>query len=527
MHQQSLSAPRIRIASAERCGRVLSPWSILAATWVTVGPIGAQAQALRVQPTVEVAAMATDNAGLKERQLAEPDLLLRVSGILAVQSRGSRSTLDGRIKLDAVGSTNGAQPWRILPSAHAGLRVNAIDQWLTLNGTVDVLQEAADPFAPAPDAPSSLNRMTVRRIGFSPQLDHRFGPRMVLNGRLANEWIARSGADLPVSTRRKEHAQDYALRLAYEPQPVGWWIDGTAQRSGEDFAGSVALDSRWLRVGAEYDWRNELRLGLNVGRETAKFSVIDRAYATRGVSVSYSPSERSRIALQADQRFFGLGWDFSVRHRTPFLSLNARMLRRPVGSTTGRTLGPTSSVASLLDAMLTTRQPDPALRATLVRSTIDRLSLPESLDQPLELVVDSASLERGGELALVGMGRVTTVTFSTYYRDYEPLTFQGEVLPAGPLDARRSRLNGGSLLVSRRLNLNTSIEGYLASDQLRVIGTGQTDRSRGSTVRVTWRQRLSPDTTGTLGVHRQWFDSTTSAVDTSANAVQLTLTHNF
>lgn len=514
-----------------RAGWHHGPFAPALVALVAAGVTGAlqplHAQSVRLQPTVEAAAMATDNSGLKERALAEPDLLLRVSGILGAQVRGSRTTFDGRLRVDAVGSVNGTQPWRLLPSAQAALSVNAIDRWLVVNSNLDVAQESADPFAPAPDAPSSINKVTVRRLGFVPVLDHRFGPRLAATGRLSNEWISRSGANLPVAVRRKEHAQDYALRLAYDPEPVGWWIDGTAQRSGEDFAGSVALDSRWLRAGVEYNWGNELRLGLSAGREAAKFSVIDRAYTTRGVSIAYTPSERTKVELQADRRFFGIGWDLSMRHRTPFLALNARLVSRPVGSTTGRTLGPTSSVAALLDAMLTTRQPDPALRAPLVRSTMDRLALPESLDQPLELVVDSASLERGGEFALVGMGRVTTVTLSTYYREYEPLTFVGEVLPAGPLDARRSRLNGGSLIVSRRLNPNTTIEGYMASDLLRSIGATLTDRSRGSTVRLTWRQRLTPNTVGSIGAQHQRFDSTTSAVDTNANSIQVTLSHNF
>jgi uncharacterized protein (PEP-CTERM system associated) len=476
----------------------------LAALVLALGELPAQAQSLRLVPQLQATVTATDNADFALGVPARKDVMLDLSARLQFQRRGPGLNLDGNLGLDALAYARESRLNHVLPNGRLDWQGTLVERWLYLDGGATVAQVADNPLGARPDSTSAVNRATVATLHLAPALRHEFSPTAALLARWDNAWTKRRGDYGDADPRRSYQVRDGVLRWEVKPVPLGYTVE--ASRNSTLYASDdhAALDDLAIRGRLISQVLPELQLGLVVGREHSEFSLASRTSNIGGARLLYTPSERTDLQLEAERRYFGTGWDASLRHRTPFWTTSARWVRRPTAEPTSVLLAGRGSTADLLDAMLTTRYPDAAARAGAVQTLMQQLNLPASLSGPVTLTSDVARLEQGLDLSLGFLGRLGTVTVSAFWRHAVPLRHDRTDVSPLPEDATTTQQRGLALDGTRRLGPLTVANLRLSWSDVRSSTAVASQRSETRALQAGITQQLSPRSNLVVGARHQW-----------------------
>lgn len=471
-----------------------------------------QQPAWRAEAEVTATLTATDNSGYTDARESRGDTLLSVEPRLRLNTRGGRVSLQGEIGASALRYLRGTQPNRVLPQALLGMQSTLVERWLYLDASAAVDQAASNPYSARPDGASSFNQITTRRLKLSPYLEHRFSPEVSFLARSDHAWTRRNGRQSADDPRRDAYEQQQTLRLEQQPLPFGGSIEYLRQdtRYAGDAESVLTLDT--VRAVANYAVDPQLVLGVIAGSERSEFALREHTDTVYGVRASWQPTERTDLTAAVEHRFFGTGWEAQFTHRTPFLSVNLRSFREPTAQPSSQILSPGGGTTSeLLDAILTTRYPDPVAREALVRTIINDLGLPETLTGPVEVFADYAQLQQGTSLSVALLGRRTTLALAVHARRYRQLARSDDPLGPEASFASDNEQLGVSIDLTRRLTLQTSVSLALRASRVEGLGSRDGDFTREKSARLSLQHALSPDTSVTLGARRQLLDSNVSA----------------
>lgn len=481
------------------------------AAMVSLPTAHAQEQAWRAEAEVSATLTATDNSGYTDVQQSRGDVILNVEPRLRLNSRGGRVSFQGEVGANALTYLRDTQPNRVLPHAQLGMQSTLVERWFYFDASAVVDQTASNPYSARPDGASSFNQITTRRFRLSPYLDHWFSPSLSLTARSDHAWTRRNGRYSAADPRRDAYEQQQTLRLDQQPLPLGGTLEYLRQdtRYSGDADSVLRLDI--VRGVLNYALDPQLVLGAIAGRERSEFSLSEHTDSLYGVRVRWLPTERTDLTASIERRFFGTGWNAEFTHRTPFLAVHLRSFREPTAQPSSQILSPGGgSVSELLDAILTTRHPDPVARETLVRSIIDDLGLPETLTGPVEVFADYAQLQQGTSLSVALLGRRTTVAVALHARRYRQLSRSDDPLTPDPSFASDNDQLGVTFDLTRQLTPHTSATLALRASRVEGLGSREGDYSREKSARLSLQHALSPDTSVTLGARRQLLDSNVS-----------------
>lgn len=460
-------------------------------------------------PEINATLTFTDNGNYARAGEARSDTILSVTPRLSVNLRGARNTVEGDFGFESLTYTNNTQKDRVLPRGSLRWRSNLIDRWLLLDTSVVADRSPVDPFAGSPGGDLSFNDYSLVRYRIAPTIDHAFSPSLALLARSDRSWTKRSGGPNPDDPLRDTYVEQQVVRLEQQPLPLGYSLEYNREKTEYTSApiGSV-LSLQTLRGVGTYRLTPELTLGAVVGHENSKFSLTDRSETLYGARVRWTPTERTLLSAALEHRFFGTGWDLQWNHRSPFFAFQVRLLRQPTTQPASQVLGaPGATVGSLLDALLTTRVPDPAQRSVMVSDLINRLGIPGELISPVELFSDYAQLQQGGTASVIFMGRLTTVAVTLYESKFERLRFEDDPLGAPGLSTSDNRQSGLEVELNRRLTQRLAFNVGLRWARIAGLAAREGDYTREKSLRATVTYALSPDTTMTFGLRRQLLDS--------------------
>lgn len=485
------------------------------------------AQGLRLMPEVKATVTATDNAYFGSANPGErADLVIDLSPSLRFAGQGPQYRLDGELAVHGLVYARESEPNRLLPSGRVDLGATLWPQWITLDSGLAIEQTAADPYSPQPGVESTANRLTTTRFTITPALKHDFSPTFGVQIRSQQNWTWLSGDTEGAANPFDSHAQDNLVRVERKPTPVGATVELRQQETRYD--SGAALSSEAARLIGTWAPDAQVQLGLVAGVERSKFSLTEETDPVYGIRADLAASERTHATLEIEHRYFGTAWDLSASHRSPFIAIDARFVRRATAQTSSTLLGAGTNASGLLDAMLTTRYPDPVARAAVVDELVGRLGLTDELGRPVQLFSDAPQLEQGSDLSVALMGRVTVVTFGVYTRRTTQLQRSGDPLPPIAGYAEANRQVGASIGFNRRLGPLNTLD--LQLQWSRIVGLDATagDRTESWLARLAWLTRLSPRSDLTLGLRYQSFDSTRGTVlSANESAVFVTLGHRF
>lgn len=489
--------------------RALLPRPLLGAALVAALPLPLCAQSWTVRPSLQAALSATDNANHAAGSQARADLVASAQPGVAIDGQSPVLRLHAMLGAELVAHADGAQPDRAYPLLLADQTATLAPRLLFLDASASVRPSERDPYGARSEAGSSDNRAITSAWRVSPFIEHELSPRAGVLARY-EEMGSQSSAELAA----RQRFSNVELRLSHKPMPVGGSL-GYASHSAR-FSGQGDSRSKFeaLTARGELAFGAALVAGPLVGRERSTLLLEDSSSTLYGAHVAWTPSERTRVAAQAEHRFFGTGWRLEATHRMPWTSFALQWVRRPVTAATS--LGVVAAGArldSFLDAMLTTRIPDAAQRKTLVADLVASRGLAAELQRPVDVQAETAQREDSLRGTWVLMGVRNIVSLTAYRQSMRQLTHAGALAAVVPrnLDHRQS---GASLTLNRRLSARLTLDASARWSRFSGLGAvAATGSSREQAWRACVMRALAPSTGLSVGVQFERLDTTRAGID--------------
>jgi uncharacterized protein (PEP-CTERM system associated) len=180
-----------------------------------------------------------------------------------------------------------------------------------------------------------------------------------------------------------------------------------------------------------------------------------------------------------------------------------------------------------LDAILTTRTPDPVQRSALVGELLASRGLRNAIPSAIPSSADYAQLRSGSELTWVYLGKRTTLSLALFAQELKRISRSDA--PAAPdPGAGDSRQHGVSFGWNRRLSSVSSLDAAAAWSRIAGLALRDGDLTREGSVRASLVRNLSPRTDVSLGVSYRKIASNVSTVNSfDETAGLIGLAHRF
>lgn len=159
---------------------------------------------------------------------------------------------------------------------------------------------------------SNANRTEVRSVGLSPYLRGPLSTVAEYEVR-ASATVTRGGRDTASDSDVYEGL--FALRSPRRASLVGWGITGSRQRVKFVVSSAPTITDRLnaeVSFQPDVDWRFSINGGVE---RTDVVGAIREQYNNYGAGVQWTPSPRTTVALQAEERYFGRAYRASIGHR--------------------------------------------------------------------------------------------------------------------------------------------------------------------------------------------------------------------
>ena len=497
---------------------------VLWAVALTIAPMSAQAQTLPPVVTVEGNVTATDNGALSASGQERSDLITSVRPKLAVRRRGAGFEFDLEAAATFLAYANGTQRGGVLPELRASLKSSVVERLLFVEAAAEVRQSEADPFGARAGDTTGANRRTGSTYRLSPYVEREFAPN--------TSFLARHDAVLTTngSGAGSQLMSNLSLiRVERKPVPIG--VAAELSRLENESNGSAnsrfTLDTARLRSSVAID--GQIVLGAVAGSDRSKYLLSDHTDSLYGLTVQWKPSPRTEVSADVEHRFFGQAGSLSIQHRMPFMAFALSLSRQPVTSYGSLgVLGQGSDSRGFLDAILTTRYPDPAVRAGLVDSLVTSSGLEARTPNPIDVVVDYPQLQTAVKATWVLLRARNTASVTLYAQTTRQLTRDGEPLSfmAGAVADNRQR--GGAFQFKRRLTPQFSAEAAARWSKITGLAVAAGDLSEQRSYRLSLMQSLSPRTGVSAGLQHYRFTTTATRQHSyDATLVFVGMSHRF
>jgi uncharacterized protein (PEP-CTERM system associated) len=445
----SLSGCGARSAPCEPTLLALRPL-VVAATLLVGGADTALAQRWFIEPSIGTRVIATDNTTLGGTN-TDGDVVVGIRPRVVIRGDTPALHVRGSLAVDSVNYTQGTLDDAVLPQGDLLARLMAVDRLFYIEGAVRALQTSADPFGDVPSTTSTANTVTSTQYRLSPYIDYE--PREGLHVRARSDNIKTnengSASALSASVGRA-YLQHHTASLEQDPRPFGWRVE--VDRSDTRYQGEATrLTIDVARVLLNVALNDEVRVGVRGGAERNNFSPDDDTKSIYGGQFSWRPSERTTFDADAERRFFGTSWHLNFAYRSPLLALGIQG-SRDIDTAPLALFGlpATDNVAGLLDAILTTRFPNPIDRARQVQDVMRQQGLPASLASPLSIITPRISITNSVSATGALLGSRSSIALSLFRTQIR------DALELGPLATglavTNNRQIGGALAYSRRLS---------------------------------------------------------------------------
>jgi uncharacterized protein (PEP-CTERM system associated) len=445
-------------------------WCTLAC--VALVPASAWAQNWRVLPSVSSQLTFTTNANLGDAESGR-DTILEVRPSVAIQGEGGRVRLSGSASLNAVGYARDTNENELIPEVDLQGRVEAIERFFFIEAGYRAMQTSEDPFGARPGEGSYGNGLTTTGARLTPYVQGAAGPNLRYEVRSDNAWVREVGAER--ASPAAGYFGHHSAMVERDPQPFGWRLQADRNHTKYQDSAQPSLTLDEARAVLTYAVNESLTTGVRAGYERNDFGTEVQRDNIYGIEATWRPTERTVLDTFVENRFFGSGYRFAFDHRMPQLAWRI-LLSRGIDTSpqTLFELPPTQNVSSLLDAMFTTRYPDPVERARVVRDFIADRGLPTSVQQPTVLVDERLSIVTRHEAGLTLNGVRNTLSMSIYHMLTE------DAVPDNPLSTGAAENNnvqrGVSAALTHRLGTSTNLT--LSADWSRItaidsVATGE------------------------------------------------------
>lgn len=355
------------------------------------------------------------------------------------------------------------QEW--LNALDASFTAEAVPNWAYVDARASISQQSISAFG----RPASLgtdanaNRTEVSTLSLSPYVRGTLGKVAEYQLRLsANQTDSR----LATAPDSNSTVAALTLNSARRSALFGWGLSASRQR--DDYTGA-SRPTETDRVNAQVSYvpDPELRFTVNAGKESTDVAgAVRRSYDNYGASVQWSPSQRTSVLLQADERYFGRSHRVSIQHRQARSVWSYSDTRDVSNGGSSTSLGQPTTLYQLFYEQFAAQQPDPALRDQMV---LDFLALIGR--SPNEVVAGGAltpgiTLQRRQDLALALQGIRTTLSLQAFRSESRRIDAGAAQQPGGDENVVQT---GYTASLSHRLTPTESVS--VGGSRLTTAGT--------------------------------------------------------
>jgi uncharacterized protein (PEP-CTERM system associated) len=514
----------VRLSNCAFGGRFRATRTLAIAVLSVAAVSAAWAQRWTIEPGVSSQLTWTSNSLLGAGP-AQDDTVLDVRPRVSIRGEGARLRVSGAFALNGIAYLDHSQPTRALPEGDLAARLETIERWLYLEAAVRAAQASSDPFGVRPEAGSTTNTVTTSQGRFSPSIEAAIGPLSRYRIRSDNTWTHESYADSAAVTPvgAAGYFARHSASIEHDPRPFGWRLE--AERSDTRYKDDVTppLITDLARLSVDYALTEDFSLGLRGGYERNSFLATDDRNAIYGGQARWRPSARTLLTVDGERRFFGSAWHLGFDHRTPQFAMTLSLSRGIQSAPQSVFEVPaTGNVEALLLEMFTTRYPDAAERARVVRQFIADQGLPSSTLGPTSIFSQRLSLvtSRSGSVGLIGVRN--SLVLSGFYIRTEDIP-DSAFLATG-IAANNNIQYGTGLTFSHRLSLAMSLGATIDWSRIRALDASDVTTQRGARLQV--NLQASPKTGAVFGGRYRKLDSTV-AISGHESAVYFGLDHRF
>lgn len=478
----------------------------------------------RVEPSITGQETWTDNVNLQPSTNARSDLITEISPGLSIHGAGGRVRADLDYRLTGLlyardSALNDTQNF-----LNASGVVEAVEKILFVEARAQIAQQTISAFGiqPASNASATANRTETRNFSVSPYSKGSLG-----------QWAAYDVRFQTAATRTKEETGtdsnvrrwDGRVASTTSLASFGWVLD--YQNVRNDFRNGLDTKSTWARGTITYNIDPNLRVFARGGKETNNYFVEDRSYTTHGLGLEWAPTERTQLSLENDKRFFGRGYRYAFRHRTPHTAWNFVATQDATTTTNQLTKNPTGTAFDRFFDLLASQVPDPVQRAEQVRQLLISTGIPPESIPQAGFLATSVFIEKRAEASVALLGVRNTMTLSLFRSESKPVSLNASAADDFVV-ASRIVQRGAGVDWNHKLSSLSSLATMLRWERNSGSGTSTAEQTTLRSVSVALDTQLSPKTTGSIGLRHVRFDSEGgSGSDYRENAVLASVVHRF
>jgi uncharacterized protein (PEP-CTERM system associated) len=465
---------------------------------LTAGSGMSLAQRWQSEVSIATEVGATSNSQL-DAATRSKDLIGSVQPRVTVLGEGPRFRLNASAAVNAVTYAEGTRDDDVYPEVDVRATLVPIERFFSVDAGVRVGQAFANPFALRANSGTNVSpdAVTTTQVSLSPTLDVTILPLNVRT-RLRSDIVRLyDDRDDPATASATGNYNAHSVSVESLARPLTWAVQADRNETRYVDATPQISENARLRVG--YWFTEQFSIGLREGVERNNFIDANDLRQVHGAEFAWRPTERTDLSGFAERRFFGTGWNLNFTHRMPWVSWNLG-LDRDISSTPQELfrLPAGGNVAGLLDALLTTRFPDPLERARQVQELIDRTGLPPNLLSSSTIYAQRLSLTNTVTAGIAYTGVLHSIALTAFRSKLQDVPDASLLIVGSPLNNNVQR--GGAIALTRRLSPVTVL---IASTDWREVRTldsatiSQVTKQSGASIDL--QRQLSPRSTGRIG----------------------------
>lgn len=480
----------------------------------------------KITPTIAVNETATDNVALD--QTNKSDLITDISPGIRIAGSGGRSKLQFNYQLHNLIYAQDSSRNNTQNSLNAQGTLEALENWFFIDASGVISQQSISAFrgSTSTSVNTSTNSNTTEASNYriSPYIRGSFGSFADYQLRYnRSTTTTKSGPSFDSNTGEWVASLKSQTTFA----SLGWSLDASSQTV--KFSDGRKNQADRLRGVLSYAVTPEVRLSLIAGREANDYLTTSKeTHTIKGVGLDWEPTDRTKISVSREDRFFGKSNYFNLTHRTAGTawkyseSKDATVLPTQQASAG---LGTFYDLALSICASILPPGSSAAQQAACAMALLG--PIPPNNLVPGGFLSSGVTLQKRRDLSFALVGVRNTVTFAATQTESQALSqnigsdfFEGEDFS----QSTDIRQRGGSINWSHKLTPMSSLTGTIS----RMTSSGSGGSSSMETIQkvmtLNLTTKLGPNTSAGLGARHITSDGTTSYTERALTGM---LSHQF
>ena len=409
----------------------------------------------------------------------------------------------------------------------------AVENWFFVDFNGRISQQAISSFGAASPSTGTINRNMVEtsNFGISPYIRGRFGSSMNYLLRYNQSTTQSSGGSTLSNVDINQWVGQLQGGTAF--RNLSWGLDLNQQNV--NYANGRQTEATIFRGIATYALFPEFRISLSAGSESNDYASAEQtSRTTHGYGFDWTPTERTKLSVFRERRFFGNGNNYSFTHRFPRSSISYSDTRDvsvlPNQFSSLNSVGSTYDLFyPLLAQICTSTLGNTVGQAAIDQCVSDRfasLNLPANYQTTSSFLTSRATLMRRQQLAWTLHGVRNTLTIMASRSENETM------LASAALNDDFSNLalttikqRGLSANLSHKLSAQSNLSFMASRQDSEGSGTTTNLKTTMTMYQASLTTQLGSKTNGSISLRHAEFDSTTNPY--TENAVIGTLNYTY